>query len=248
VAEVLNRTVDAGGRRLHIAESGSGTPAVILEAGSGCWSKHWKAVQELAGEVTSVYSYDRAGHGSSDPGQPWTLDGWVADLERWLSAAAVPPPYVLVGHSLGRHIVRTFAARHLADAGGLILVDVRHENAFGRMPESFLARLAELAPRDTEQARRADELVRALPGLPDVPVSVITHGRADWIPDSFGLPQADLDQAEQTWQRCQLDLAARLGGSSLQVAQDSGHLIPVEQPEIMVGEITAMIRRQPAPG
>ncbi len=241
MAEALNRQVDVGGRRLHIAESGSGTPAVILEAGSGCWSKHWQAVQELAGEVTSVYSYDRAGHGSSDPGQPWTLDGWVADLERWLSAAAVPPPYVLVGHSLGGHIVRTFAARHPADVGGLILVDVRHEDAYGQMPAAFLARLAELAPRDTEQARRADEIVRALPGLADMPVSVITHGRADWIPDAFGLPQADLDQAEQTWQRYQLDLAARFRRSSLHVAPDSGHLIPVEQPDLVAGEITAMI-------
>jgi pimeloyl-ACP methyl ester carboxylesterase len=153
----------------------------------------------------------------------------------------VPPPYVLAGHSLGGHIVRTFAARHPADVSGLILVDVRHEDAYGQLPAAFLARLAELAPRDTDQARRADEIVRALPGLADMPASVITHGRADWIPDSFGLAQADLDQAEQTWQRYQQDLAARFRGSPLHVAQNSGHLIPVEQPEILVGELTAMI-------
>jgi pimeloyl-ACP methyl ester carboxylesterase len=240
---VTDLRVDVAGRCLHVAKSGSGGPAVILEAGSGCWSKHWRAVHELAGDVTSVYSYDRAGHGRSDPGEPWTLAGWVADLEAWLSAAAVPPPYVLVGHSLGGHIVRTFAARHRADVAGLILVDVRHEDLYAHLPEAFLARLAEMAPRDTEQARCADELVRRLGGLEGVPVSVITHGRADWIPDQFGLSQDVRDRAEQEWQRYQLDLAARLQRSSPRVARDSGHLVPIEQPEIVVSEIVSIIDR-----
>jgi pimeloyl-ACP methyl ester carboxylesterase len=240
---VTDRRVDVGGRCLHVARSGSGVPAVILEAGSGCWSEHWRAVQELVGNVTSIYSYDRAGHGSSDPGEPWTLASWVADLEAWLSAAVVPPPYVLVGHSLGGHIVRTFAARHRADVAGLILVDARHEDLFAHLPEAFLSRLAELAPRDTEQARYADELVRRLGGLEGLPVSVITHGRADWVPDQFGLSQDDRVRAEQEWQRYQLDLAARFQRSSLHVARDSGHLIPVEQPEIVVSEIVSLIGR-----
>jgi pimeloyl-ACP methyl ester carboxylesterase len=239
---VVDRQVDVGGRCLHVAQSGSGAPAVILEAGSGCWSEHWRVVQEQAARFTSVYSYDRAGHGSSDPGEPWTLAGWVADLEVWLSAAAVPPPYILVGHSLGGHIVRTFAARHRADVAGLVLVDARHEDLFADLPEAFLARLAEWAPRDTEQARSADEVVRRLGGLEGLPVSVITHGRADWIPDEFGLSQDDRDRAEREWQRYQVDLGARFQ-SSPHVARDSGHLIPVERPEVVVSEIVSLIGR-----
>src|SRR5450432_880350 len=96
---VSDMYVDIGGRSLHVVKCGHGSPAVILEAGSGCSSEHWRAVQELAGELAATCSYDRAGHGSSDPGDPWTLDGWVADLEAWLAAARIPPPYLLVGHS-----------------------------------------------------------------------------------------------------------------------------------------------------
>jgi pimeloyl-ACP methyl ester carboxylesterase len=214
---------------------------VILEAGGGCWSEHWRAVQELAGESTATYSYDRAGHGFSDPGDPWSLDGWLADLEAWLSAGQVPPPYLLVGHSLGGHTVRAFAARHPGIVLGLILVDARHEDLYPELPESFLARLAELLPDDAERASRADEIVRGLPGLAGLPLSVITHGRADWIPDVFGLEKADLDQAELAWQRYQPDLAAKSSRSKLRVAATSGHLIPVDQPELVVSEIRAMI-------
>jgi pimeloyl-ACP methyl ester carboxylesterase len=241
VAALTEFDPDIGGRRLRVVTSGHGIPAVILEAGSGCSSQIWRAVQEQAGEFTATYSYDRAGHGASDPGEPWTLDGWVADLEAWLRAAPVPPPYLLVGHSLGGHIVRAFAARHPAEVAGLILVDVRHEDLYPRLPPVFLTRLAELAPYDSERAREADALVRAMPGQDHLPQTVITHGRADWIPDEFGLDQVILDQAELAWQQHQVQLAAASSQARLVAAEASGHLVPLDQPELIVGEIRAMV-------
>jgi pimeloyl-ACP methyl ester carboxylesterase len=233
--------LDIGGRVLHVVTSGHGSPAVILEAGSGCWSEHWRAVQEMAGEFTATYSYDRAGHGSSDLSEPWTLDGWVADLEAWLAAGRVPPPYLLVGHSLGGHIVRVFTARHPAEVLGLVLVDARHEDMFPVLPQPFLDRLAELAPYDYDQAYPADEIVRRLPEVGPIPVSVIDHGRGYWIPEAFELNQADLDLAEQTWHQYQLNLAAKFTRSSFRIATNSGHLIPVDEPELVVREIRSLL-------
>jgi pimeloyl-ACP methyl ester carboxylesterase len=241
VAAVSDWYLDIGGRSLHVVRSGDGSPAVILEAGSGCSAEHWRAVQELAGEFAATYSYDRAGHGSSDEGHLWTLDGWVADLEAWLSAARVSPPYLLVGHSLGGHIVRAFAARHRSDVVGLILVDARHEDLMPVLPESFRGRLAELVPYDFERGYESDEAVRNLPPLVKLPVSVIAHSRADWIHELFGLSQSELDQAEQAWQRYQLDLAAKFPESRFQVAANSGHMIPIDEPELVVSEIRSMI-------
>jgi pimeloyl-ACP methyl ester carboxylesterase len=241
MAAVTDLSVDVGGRNLHVVRSGHGSPAVILEAGAGCWSEHWRAVQELTGALTATYSYDRAGHGTSEPDDPWSLEGWLADLEAWLAAGQVPPPYLLAGHSLGAHIVRALAARHPADVAGLILVDARPEDLYPELPEAFLARLAELAPDDAQRASHADEIVRQLPGLAALPLSVITHGRADWIPGVFGLDQADRDQAELAWQRHQRDLAARSSQSRLRVASASGHMIPIEQPDLVASEIRSMI-------
>jgi pimeloyl-ACP methyl ester carboxylesterase len=233
--------LDLGGRKLHVVRSGHGSPAVILEAGAGCWSELWRAVQETAGEFTATYSYDRAGHGRSEPDDPWSLESWVADLGAWLSVGQVPPPYLLVGHSLGGHVVRAFAAQHPADVIGMILVDARHEDLFPTLPEAFRVRLAELVPEDAERGTAADALIRSLPGLGDLPLTVITHGRADWIADVFGLGQDDLDQAERSWQRFQADLAARSSRSKFSVATTSGHLIPVEQAGLVTSEIRAML-------
>jgi pimeloyl-ACP methyl ester carboxylesterase len=241
MAALTDMYLGVGGRNVHIVKSGQmGDVAVILEAGSGCGSEIWRTVQELAGEFAVTYSYDRAGHGSSDPGEPWSLEGWLADLEAWLPAARVAPPYLLVGHSLGGHIVRAFAARHRAGVAGMILVDARHEDLFPELPESFLARLTELVPDDTRRASRADAIVRALPSLDDLPLAVITHGRADWISDEFGLGQGDLDQAEAAWQQYQRKLAAKSSRSKFCVAAASGHLIPVDQPEFVASTIRSL--------
>jgi pimeloyl-ACP methyl ester carboxylesterase len=161
-------------------------------------------------------------------------------LEAWLPAGRVMSPYLLVGHSLGGHIVRAFAARHRADVVGMILVDARHEDLYPELPKSFLTRLAELAPDASARASHADAVVRALPSLDDLPLSVITHGRADWIGDAFGLGQGDLDRAEAAWQQYQRKLPAKSSRSKFCVATASGHLIPADQPEVVVSEIQAL--------
>jgi pimeloyl-ACP methyl ester carboxylesterase len=241
MAALTDMYLDIGGRNLHVVKSGrDGGPTVILEAGSGCDSELWRTVQELAGEFTLTYSYDRAGHGSSDPGDPWSLEGWLADLEAWLSVGSVMPPYLLVGHSLGGHIVRAFAARHRADVVGMILVDARHEDLYPELPKSFLMRLAELRPDNVDRASHADVVTRALPPLDDLPLSVITHGRADWISDVFGLDQEELDRAEAAWQQYQRKLTAKSPRSKFCVATASGHLIPIDQPEVVVSEIQSL--------
>lgn len=211
---------------------------MILEAGWGCWSEHWQPVQQLAGDITATFSYDRAGHGSSDPAGPWSLEGWVADLEAWLAALHVPGPYLLVAHSFGGYIARAFAAAHRADVTGMVLVDASHEELDDQLPKIYRERLAELIPGATEPSRRARAAIRGLPGLDDLPLAVLTHTRCDWIPEEFGLSQAELEEAERLWQRHQRLLTGLSSRSKLLVAGHSGHLIPLQQPELVAEAIS----------
>jgi len=118
------RMLDVGGRRLHVYETGQGSPTVVLEAGIAATSLSWRLVQDEVAKFTRVASYDRAGLGWSDPAsQPLTLTRLVDDLHALLQVAQLPAPYVLVGHSFGGLIVRAYARRYPAETAGLVLVD-----------------------------------------------------------------------------------------------------------------------------
>jgi pimeloyl-ACP methyl ester carboxylesterase len=75
-----------------------------------------------------VCAYDRAGSGWSDLGpNPRTMRQMVYELHTLLNRAAVRPPYVLVGHSLGGFLVRLYTSSYPAEVSGLVLVDASHE-------------------------------------------------------------------------------------------------------------------------
>ena len=118
------RLIGLGSHRLHLLESGRGSPTIVLEAGLMSTVLSWSGLQrELAGSFR-VVSYDRAGLGWSDMGpMPRTADRIVDELHALLERAAIPPPYVLVGHSFGGLTMPLFAARFPDEVSGVVLVD-----------------------------------------------------------------------------------------------------------------------------
>jgi len=120
--------VDVGGFRLHIDCVGTGSPAVVLDAGLSGSSLDWSLVQSELGRSTRVCAYDRAGMGWSDPGpQPRTPGQIARELHTLLTNAGIAGPYVLVGHSLAGKNVRMFALQHPDQVAGMVLVDARSE-------------------------------------------------------------------------------------------------------------------------
>lgn len=112
-----------GGRAIYLDCRGAGSPTVVLEAGSGSDSATWSSVHDALASTTRTCAYDRAGRSRSDPRGVHTLGDAAADLRTLLAVAGESPPFVLVGHSLGRAYIRVFADRHRAEVVGLVLVD-----------------------------------------------------------------------------------------------------------------------------
>jgi pimeloyl-ACP methyl ester carboxylesterase len=121
--------VDIGGQRIHLHCTGSGSPTVLLESGTGDYSMIWALVQPGVGRFTRVCSYDRGGYAWSDPGtRPGTFAQLALELRTALRVRNIEPPYVLVGQSYGGLVVRGFAATYAAEVKGMVLVDAVHED------------------------------------------------------------------------------------------------------------------------
>jgi pimeloyl-ACP methyl ester carboxylesterase len=115
-----------GGLHLNLYCFGSGSPSVLLEAGSTWGAVAWANLQKpLAGKFhTRVCSYDRAGMNFSDnelPGRKPKDD--AGDLHALLTAAKIASPYVLVGWSHGGFIVRRYAYEHPKDVAAIVTID-----------------------------------------------------------------------------------------------------------------------------
>jgi pimeloyl-ACP methyl ester carboxylesterase len=116
--------VNFGTHRLHLLDEGEGSPTIILEAGLMSTNLSWMGIRRDLAESYRVVSYDRAGLGWSDTGpMPRTAERIVDELHSLLELAAIPGPYVLVGHSFGGLTMPLFAARYPEKIAGMVLVD-----------------------------------------------------------------------------------------------------------------------------
>ncbi|WP_339253031.1 alpha/beta hydrolase [Sporosarcina sp. FSL W8-0480] len=119
--------IDVGGHRLHLTDTGQGSPTVVLIHGAGDSSYSWIHIRKELSKFTRVITYDRAGMGSSDPGPVSTPEHNIKELKNLIDKIDAPGPYVLVGHSLGGLIARLYALNHPNQVAGLVFLDSTHE-------------------------------------------------------------------------------------------------------------------------
>jgi pimeloyl-ACP methyl ester carboxylesterase len=257
--------VDIGGYRLHLWCTGNGAPAVILDTGLGGSSAGWVFVQPDVARFTRVCSYDRAGMGYSDPGpSPRTARRIASELAKLLDRSGIAGPVVLVGASIAGFNVRVFASDHPERAAGLVLVDASHEADTHEVPPmarfvpllstvgvlrlfgvSFGQRVESLPPsvqryalatrfRAAGYQAAADEIIHIRESVSEVrssrrkltiPVVVVTGARG----------------ADESWRQMQQDLTSLSERGCLMIARQSGHVVSVDQPEVVVDAIRTVV-------
>ena len=188
-----------GGRRLYLECSGSGSPAVILQAGLGNWATAWEKIEPVVAQSTKICAYDRAGLGRSDGAGPQDGRAVARDLHDLLAKAGVGGPYVIVGHSSGGPYIRDYFATYPDEVLGMVLIDAQPADAFTSLPtysafyQSYalfagiapsLARLGLLGPilgvsgdlATIDIARGGRDEVRALPAVLEQAATVTSIG------------------------------------------------------------------------
>lgn len=242
-ATVPGTTTDTvGGRTVEYVLAGEGTPVVVFENGLGATLDWWAKVWPDAVAETRSLAYHRAGYGRSDASLPPRDGAHVVDeLRALLQARHLPPPYVLVGHSLGGLYMQLFARKYPGEVAALVLVDSTHPDQVkgAGNPERwptwlkvvFRATTSDTAKQELAALDATGSQVSNLPVDPSVPVWVLSALRAT------GAPSALADDANHK----RADIAYLYPGST-QVWVDSGHGIPLEKPEAVVSAIRDAVR------
>ena len=246
---VREEKINVGSYSLYIKCVGSGSPTVILEAGASSPSSDWDKVMPEIGKFTRVCAYDRANIGKSEAAQkPRTGGQVVDDLHALLEKSGESAPYVLVGHSFGGIYSILYANQYPRDIVGMVLVDSSHEDQFIRFEalmtpeqlEQSRARRA-VAPEGINTTKVRDEL-RAIKWRTDVPLFVLVHGKTtlDMIPPGWSAEQ--LAKREQAWREMQADYSKRSTRGKLIIAENSGHYIQNDQPELVIDAVKQVVK------
>jgi pimeloyl-ACP methyl ester carboxylesterase len=238
-----DRRVDAGGTTLRVRCGGqrrAGTPAVVLEAGAFNTVDTWRDVHAPIAGFARVCGHDRPGRGDSGPAPPG-LDakGYVALLAAALRAAGEPPPYVLVGHSLGGLLAQVFVAERRDEVAGVVLVDSSHPDQVRRMAGLPRPRITPPARPPAPEAVSLDALSAALGHAPPrmtVPLVVLTRSR--WTNGGDG--PDDLARLAR-WNDLQRELAALSPQARHVVAPASGHYVQNDAPELVVDAVRQLV-------
>jgi hypothetical protein len=104
-----------------------------------------------------------------------------------------------------------------------------------------------IAEQQAVQAIHAELAAARITSLGDLPLMVLSHGQPMAMP---GLPDEVNQAHEQLWQDLQAELAGLSSRGRLVVAQDSGHYIQLERPQLVVdaiGQVVAAVRDERAP-
>lgn len=252
---------------IGLAERRPGAPVIVFEAGASNSLEIWGGILPQLASMAPVVAYDRAGLGRSEwDGTTPTPRHVVDRLRRVLRQIGAEPPYVLVGFSWGGMLVRYFAGYYPADVVGLVLVDpspmvtesladnlspfekVGGRPSYNAYWSAFSALLtqASAAVRAENQVMRGllemDLAARDLRPLPAVPMTVLVAAKYFAVPLAVPFDLQQHFAADLRFRiRVLTDWALASRHGTLVVANNTTHVIPREDPALIVSAVQRLL-------
>lgn len=251
--------IDTGAVSIHVTQAGAGVPALVFLHYWGGSSRTWRPViQRLAGSARCV-AIDHRGWGqSSAPGSGYAIEDLAADALAVIDALQLTD-YVLVGHSMGGKVAQLLASRRPAGLRGVVLVAPAPakpvtvpETVRTQMAGAYLSRDTVIATLDgvLRHSALSEELREQ---IVDDSLAGSSGAKREW-PASAILEDVSADLAEidvpvlvvvgrqdrvEPIEVMKSHVLAEIPGARLEVIDDSGHLIPLEQPGELSDRIAA---------
>jgi pimeloyl-ACP methyl ester carboxylesterase len=236
----FSRSVDIGGRSVYLTCQGQnrdGDATIVLISGYQDSSDVWTATDVLDLRKPAV-------------GPP------VLPV---LAAAAVPAPYVVVGHSLGGLIARAYAQKHADQVRGVVFVDAFSASIpavfgtrwaayrdHGLNPPVDQMPVASMRGPDSERVDLDASIAEVLAGppFPKVPVAVLT--KTEPFVGLQPLPGLPSDETNRLYEKAQDDVVALAPATPQTFATGSDHYIQFSQPDLVV-QAAELIERRARP-
>lgn len=246
--------IDVDGVSIAYRVSVDGKPFVVFENGLGESLETWDSVYPEVSKFDAALVYSRPGLGESGP-SPLEQDGVRTSeesarfLKRLLEKIGAPPPYIMVGHSLGGLNALKFVELYPEAVGAVVLVDARPRNFRGLCEEqgANFCRKPRAAPPDWPLAVKAEivgtseseETAPTAEMLGSIPITVIASTQL-W-------PGEDGPKGYEVWLAAQKRLAASVENGRFVLAERSGHYIQKDRPDIVIDEIREIEDRMASP-
>ncbi|HEY7885347.1 MAG TPA: alpha/beta hydrolase [Cellvibrionaceae bacterium] len=243
------KTAEIDGYGIEYEVLGSGNEFVLLEAGGGGGLADWNDIPEALSETATVIRYSRVGNGNSDkPETMFVVEDYASHLKSLLDHLGVGK-IIHVAHSYGGSVARVFAAEYPGRVEGLLLVDASSEHDVDIMRAIDL----EQANAEIEAVKLADikggknyHIVDfwakfPLPDYPqikDIPVTVIASVKRYKSPAHL----LHSDKGVAMWGEHWKNWADAFPQGKAVLTAKSHHLIPQEEPSLVVGETNELIR------
>jgi len=238
--------VDLGTHQLHARTYGSGDHTVVFENGLGTNMLVWleSEIVQSVGEIAQAIAYDRAGTKESTVGpDPRDLATLIKDLDILINALSENEKVILVGHSLGGAVIRSFAVSYPEKVEAILFVEASHEDFWRITPDEERGLIDEIKKKDASRLgtiQEADQLIenaeflRGLPKLPDVPVIVLT---------SIKLEDGLTEFYVKLWSETQRKLGEGVSDFKQIETDKSGHNIHTDEPALVIAAVEELIEK-----
>lgn len=223
---------------------GTGGPTVIFESGLGTPLNNWTNIQNSIAANYQTISYDRKGIGGSPAAlKPRTLENLVSDLDSLISQNNIDGPIILVGHSLGGHIIRKYQELFPSKIKGLFLIDPTNEYLYEEVFKAMSQSAADSMKAAWDSSFKSgtpgvyaewkevyanDLLMRNCPLPTDIPITILASYQAN----SFLTVENARIKKEQfsAWQKDKPNV-------KIVNTSNSGHYIHLGEPEWVVQQL-----------
>lgn len=250
----VSRLVNVGTYRLHFQVYSGSKPAVLLESGGGADASYWDTLAPAINRETgsAVITYDRAGYGESDlPDTLYDIRQEVAGLWAGLEQLGYSQSLILLGHSWGGMLILVSSCEHPDSVCGMVFVDamnVEFIDAIGGaagLTNHPLSRHPFDASQKEKLAKPQLAALRVEAGM----TGVVTRMRTICVPKTIpvrvitaGIPWWPKPEENRAWRESHVHLAASVTDGKLLVAERSAHLIPQDQPEIILAALEELVQ------